>query len=120
MSSKDNQNLIDIFIANLKGLPSVLSLYYLALAFVGYYLFSKSTNGNTDIAIGFVLIVAFVGGASLYYISNLNKEIALLSKENASLKVQNVELNNRVDELENKLDKVIKFLPEKTKKYVVL
>lgn len=120
MNSKNKQSLIDIFIDNLKGLPAILSLYFLGLSFVGYYLFSRSTSGNFDIAVGLALVIGFVGGVSVYYILYLSKEISNLSKENSTLKVQNVELIKRVDELEAKLNKVIQFLPEKTKKYVLI
>jgi ABC-type siderophore export system fused ATPase/permease subunit len=111
--NQDEKNLIKIAVNNLATLPSILSLYFLSLAGVGFYLFSRSYGGNIDLLIGFLLMVLFVGGASVYYVGSL-------IKENSALKVENKELLKRVDELENKIDRLIEALPDKYKKYVIL
>jgi hypothetical protein len=120
----------DLLVYKLWGLPSILTLFYLSVGYLGYNLLAHSQGGNYDIAVGFLLMTCFIAGASVYYMLNLTKEIRMISiekeketSEKEQLKIQNADLIKRVDELETKLETVIKIienLPEKYKKYVVI
>jgi len=118
-------NITNIASDNLRSLPAVLSLYFIGLAGVGAWLLTHTQDGNTSIVIGFVLIVLFVGGASVYYIiSILNVNSKLLAEnsnlrvENSTLRLQKLENSKRIDELEVKIDKLIKLLPKNKQEYV--